>query len=118
MRLGHFFFLAGRPVRVKIVEQQDVHFRRGKVDGHFKPPLHTLLRLEQVQGAAYTCYHIQHVAPTTLFKIYKLTIAYLSIYSPVAITTGIKNFEIPVTLPCGPTSWQLTPPISKTTIFT
>jgi hypothetical protein len=50
-----------------------------------------------VQGAVCTCYHVRHVAPATSFKIYKLTIAYLSICSPVAITTGIGNLEIPVT---------------------
>jgi hypothetical protein len=43
-------------------------------------------------------FRIQHVAPATSFKIYKLTIAYLSIRSPVAITTGIGDLEIQVTL--------------------
>jgi hypothetical protein len=98
MCFGHFFFFAGRPVRVQIVKQQDVHLLRGKVDGHFKPPLHTLLRLEQVRELSAPVFQIQHVAPATSFNN-KLTDAYLSIRSPVVITIGIGDLEIPVTLP-------------------
>jgi len=55
------------------------------------------LRLEQVRELSAPVFQIQQVAPATSFNN-KLTDAYLSIRSPVAITIGIGDLEIPVTL--------------------
>jgi hypothetical protein len=62
MGLGHFLLFIGRPRRVQIVEEQYVHFRRGKVNRHSHPPLRTA----EMPGAAGKCpirrFNMQKVA--------------------------------------------------------
>jgi hypothetical protein len=75
------------------------------------------LRLEQVRDWFAPVFQIQNVAPATSFNN-KLTNTYLSIRSPVAITIGIGDLEIPVTLPLQADIVAVNAAYLKTLIFT